>query len=222
MAQLRCKQGSGNQLALHAIQMQACRKAGVSSAAASSCSAHLVHRRQPVPAWFDGTEDTGSARLLPPALPHPPLLPVLGPARLLPRGPVDLWAPSGCPRAGVGPRNRYLRSGNGHRHRELRAPTHGRQRNEDRDRERTDRVPRRAAHPRGHGPDSQGKTLADGRVIPNLRQGEFKYKTDDQIYNHISEGGNGMVPFRDMLTRREIDLLVNFVQNDLRVLKPSS
>lgn len=72
-----------------------------------------------------------------------------------------------------------------------------------------------------HGPEAEGKTLADGRVIPNLRQGEFKYKTDDQIYNHISEGGNGMVPFRDMLTRREIDLLVNFVQTDLRLQKPA-
>lgn len=102
MAQLRCKQGGGNQLALHAIQMQACRKAGVSSAAASSCSAHLVHRRQPVPAWFDGTGDTGSARLLPPALPHPPLLPVLWAPPLLLRRPLDLWAPSVCPSASVG------------------------------------------------------------------------------------------------------------------------
>ena len=67
-----------------------------------------------------------------------------------------------------------------------------------------------------HGPEAEGKTLADGRVIPNLREGEFKYKTDEQIYQHISEGGNGMVPFRNMLTRREIDMLVKFVQHDLR------
>lgn len=67
-----------------------------------------------------------------------------------------------------------------------------------------------------HGPEGEGKTLADGRVIPNLRDGEFKYKTDAQIFGHISSGGNGMVPFRDMLTRREIDMLVEFVQKDLR------
>lgn len=67
-----------------------------------------------------------------------------------------------------------------------------------------------------HGPEAEGKTLGDGRIIPNLREGAFKYKTDEQIYHHISEGGNGMVPFRNMLTKREIDMLVNFVQNDLR------
>lgn len=70
-----------------------------------------------------------------------------------------------------------------------------------------------------HGPEGEGKTLDDGRVIPNIRDGEHKYKTADQIYNHISNGGNGMVPFRDMLTKREIDQLVNFVLNDLRKSK---
>jgi mono/diheme cytochrome c family protein len=67
-----------------------------------------------------------------------------------------------------------------------------------------------------HGPEAEGKTLDDGRVVPNLRIGEFKYKTDAEIYRHISEGGNGMVPFRDQLTHREIEMLVNFVQNELR------
>lgn len=67
-----------------------------------------------------------------------------------------------------------------------------------------------------HGPEGEGKTLGDGRVIPNIRDGEHQYKTHDEIYNHISNGGNGMVPFRDMLTKREIDLMVNFVLNDLR------
>lgn len=70
-----------------------------------------------------------------------------------------------------------------------------------------------------HGPEATGKTLDDGKIIPSLRGPEFKYKTDDEIYNHISEGGNGMVPFRDQLTRREIDMLVKFVQNDLRRTK---
>ncbi len=66
------------------------------------------------------------------------------------------------------------------------------------------------------GPEAEGKTLDDGRVIPNIRDGEHKYKTDAEIYNHIANGGNGMVPFRDILTKREIDMLVNFVQKDLR------
>ncbi|MEQ1646777.1 MAG: cytochrome c, partial [Pyrinomonadaceae bacterium] len=51
-----------------------------------------------------------------------------------------------------------------------------------------------------HGPEAMGKTLDDGRVIPNIRNGEHKYATDEQIFRHISDGGNGMVPFRDMLT----------------------
>jgi len=67
-----------------------------------------------------------------------------------------------------------------------------------------------------HGPEAEGKTLDDGRVVPNLRQGDFKYKTDQQIYSHISDGGNGMVPFKGQLTPREIDLLVGLVQNELR------
>ncbi len=67
-----------------------------------------------------------------------------------------------------------------------------------------------------HGPEAEGKTLADGRVIPNLRAGEHKYTTSQQIHDHIANGGNGMVPFRNTLTDREINLLVDFVQNDLR------
>ncbi|MFN0141429.1 MAG: c-type cytochrome [Pyrinomonadaceae bacterium] len=67
-----------------------------------------------------------------------------------------------------------------------------------------------------HGPEGQGKTLEDGRVIPNIRDGEHKYKTDEQIYDHIANGGNGMVPFRGILSDREIKILVEFVQRDLR------
>jgi mono/diheme cytochrome c family protein len=67
-----------------------------------------------------------------------------------------------------------------------------------------------------HGPEGEGKTLDDGRVIPNIRDGEYKYKTDEEIYNHIANGGNGMVPFRDMLTERELRMMVKFVQHDLR------
>src|SRR5688572_13851743 len=67
-----------------------------------------------------------------------------------------------------------------------------------------------------HGQEGEGRTLYDGRRVPNLREGEFKYTTDAEIYRHISEGGNGMVPFRGQLTDREIKLMVNFVRNELR------
>ena len=67
-----------------------------------------------------------------------------------------------------------------------------------------------------HGPEGEGKTLDDGRVIPNIRDGIHKYNSSQEIYNHIANGGNGMVPFRNILTEREINLLVDFVVNDLR------
>jgi mono/diheme cytochrome c family protein len=67
-----------------------------------------------------------------------------------------------------------------------------------------------------HGPEGEGRTLDDGRQTPNLREGEFKYKTDAEIYRHIAEGGNGMTPFRGQLTEREINLMVRFVQDQLR------
>ncbi len=68
-----------------------------------------------------------------------------------------------------------------------------------------------------HAPEGEGRTLDDGKQIPNLRDGDFKYKTDSEIYRHISEGGNGMTPFRGQLTEREINLMVRFVQDQLRV-----
>lgn len=67
-----------------------------------------------------------------------------------------------------------------------------------------------------HGPEGEGKILDDGKQIPNLRDGNFKYRTDNEIYRHIAEGGNGMTPFRGQLTEREIKMMVAFVQNDLR------
>jgi len=67
-----------------------------------------------------------------------------------------------------------------------------------------------------HGTEAEGKTLSDGRQIPNLREGEFKYRSDAQIYQHIAEGGNGMVSFKGQLTDREINLMVRFVQDKLR------
>ena len=67
-----------------------------------------------------------------------------------------------------------------------------------------------------HGSEGEGKTLYDGKQTPNLRQGDFKYKSDGEIYRHISEGGNGMTPFRGRLTDREINLMVRFVQDELR------
>lgn len=67
-----------------------------------------------------------------------------------------------------------------------------------------------------HGPEGEGKTLDDGTKVPSLREGEFKFKTENEISNQISNGGNGMTPFRDQLTQREIKLMTAFVHDDLR------
>lgn len=67
-----------------------------------------------------------------------------------------------------------------------------------------------------HGAEGDGKTLDDGTVVPSLRVGDFKKKSETDIYNQISEGGNGMTPFRTQLTEREMRLLTDLVHNKLR------
>ena len=67
-----------------------------------------------------------------------------------------------------------------------------------------------------HGPEGEGKTLDDGTKVPSLREGEFKFKTEAEIYKQISAGGNGMTPFRDQLTEREMKLLTGIVHDNLR------
>lgn len=67
-----------------------------------------------------------------------------------------------------------------------------------------------------HGPEGEGKTLTDGKIVPSLRTGDFKFKTHEQIYKQISEGGNGMLPFNRQLSQRELQMLADFVYKDLR------
>jgi mono/diheme cytochrome c family protein len=67
-----------------------------------------------------------------------------------------------------------------------------------------------------HGSEANGKTLDDGKQVPSLRAGEFKFKTADDIYHQIAEGGNGMTPFKGQLTERELRLMAEFVSKDLR------
>ena len=67
-----------------------------------------------------------------------------------------------------------------------------------------------------HGPEGDGRTLDDGTVVPSLRVGDFKKKSEADIYTQISEGGNGMTPFRTQLTEREMRLLTELVHTKLR------
>ena len=72
-----------------------------------------------------------------------------------------------------------------------------------------------------HGPEGEGKTLDDGKIVPNMREGELlKFHTEAEIYKQISAGGNGMTPFRDILTDRELNMMVKFVHDDLRKGQP--
>ncbi len=67
-----------------------------------------------------------------------------------------------------------------------------------------------------HGMEATGKTLQDGTVVPSLREGEFKFKTEAEIYNQIANGGNGMNPFRGQLSDKEIRALTSLVHDKLR------
>lgn len=67
-----------------------------------------------------------------------------------------------------------------------------------------------------HGPEGEGKTLADGTRVPSLRQGDFKFRTTSEIARQISEGGHGMTPFRSQLSEREINLMAEYVHDKLR------
>lgn len=67
-----------------------------------------------------------------------------------------------------------------------------------------------------HGPEGNGKTLDDGRIVPSLREANFKFNTEDEIYDQIANGGNGMTPFRGQLTERELRMMSVFVHDQLR------
>ena len=67
-----------------------------------------------------------------------------------------------------------------------------------------------------HGPEADGKTLDDGTKVPSLREGEFKFRSEPEVYKQIAEGGHGMLPFRNQLSDRELRLMVEFVRHDLR------
>lgn len=67
-----------------------------------------------------------------------------------------------------------------------------------------------------HGPEGEGKTLDTGVVVPSLRAEPHKFKTHDEVFAQISNGGNGMLPFRDQLSAREREMLTDLVIKKLR------
>lgn len=66
-----------------------------------------------------------------------------------------------------------------------------------------------------HGAEAEGKEM-DGRLIPSLRRGDVEAKSEQEIYNQIYNGGNGMLPFKGQLSEQEIRRMVKFVKHDLQ------
>jgi cytochrome c551 len=66
-----------------------------------------------------------------------------------------------------------------------------------------------------HGQEAEGKDVS-GKLVPSLRIGKAATLTDDQIYTQISNGGNGMLPFKQQLSEKEIKEMVKFVKNSLQ------
>lgn len=66
-----------------------------------------------------------------------------------------------------------------------------------------------------HGAEANGKSF-DGKPVPSLRFGDAKKKTEQEIYNQIANGKLPMPAFKNQLTDREIDQMVDFVIYDLQ------
>ncbi len=66
-----------------------------------------------------------------------------------------------------------------------------------------------------HGQEAEGKEIS-GKAVPSLREGKAATLTDDQIYTQISNGGNGMLPFKQQLSDKDIREMVGFVKHSLQ------
>jgi mono/diheme cytochrome c family protein len=66
-----------------------------------------------------------------------------------------------------------------------------------------------------HGQEAEGKEVS-GKAVPSLRTGKAATLTDEQIYTQISNGGNGMLPFKQQLSEKDIREMVKFVKNSLQ------
>ena len=63
-----------------------------------------------------------------------------------------------------------------------------------------------------HGAEAEGKEMS-GRQIPSLREGEAVQKTDEELYEQIANGKNGMPPFKYQLTDQQIRNMVRFIRD---------
>lgn len=63
-----------------------------------------------------------------------------------------------------------------------------------------------------HGKEADGGELA-GKPVPSLRTGEAMRKTDEELYEQIANGKNGMPPFKYQLTEQQMRNMVRFIRD---------
>ncbi len=66
-----------------------------------------------------------------------------------------------------------------------------------------------------HGPQGEGKQLGTMK-IPPLREGAALTDTDEKFFKQISDGGNGMPPFKYTFDDRQIQDLIRFVREEIQ------
>jgi mono/diheme cytochrome c family protein len=59
-----------------------------------------------------------------------------------------------------------------------------------------------------HGFEGEGKDIG-GKMSANLR---FSQKTEEEMYQQIANGGNGMLPFKYQLSEKDIRSLAKFIK----------
>ena len=63
-----------------------------------------------------------------------------------------------------------------------------------------------------HGKEADGGEFV-GKPIPSLRSGEAVKKSDQELYDQIANGKNGMPPFKYQLTEQQIRNMVRFIRD---------
>lgn len=66
-----------------------------------------------------------------------------------------------------------------------------------------------------HGPRGEGTQLGTMKTPP-LNSGAALTDPDERFFKQISDGGNGMPPFKHMLDDRQIEDLVRFIREEMQ------
>ncbi|MET0645486.1 MAG: cytochrome c [Pyrinomonadaceae bacterium] len=66
-----------------------------------------------------------------------------------------------------------------------------------------------------HGPRGEGTQLGTMKTPP-LNSGAALTDTDEKFFKQISDGGNGMIPFKHTLDDKQIEDLIRFIREELQ------